>query len=354
MIDESSTVPVFPDDVDVAVVSHNGRATLPRLLACLRAAAAPIDRITIYDIGSTDGTAEWLASAWPGVAVRRLDDNVGPNPARNRALRETTRPILLLLDADAYLRPSAAALLRAALDSPGRIGMVAPVVVQAERPEWIQYAGVDLHFICEAVNPWLNRPLAERGTDRRDLGSAPGVALLIDVATARTIGLWDERYFMGKDDGDFCYRLRLAGYRLIEEPRAIVAHGSRPRSAWMFPYQIRNRWYFMLKNYRAATLLVLLPALAIHEALQFLLLAAKGHLGAWWRAVRDIVKWIPTIGPARRAVQESRTIGDRQLLVSAPLLVREDLVGGRAGGFMKRSYDKWLKTYWAVVRQFIS
>ncbi len=85
------------------------------------------------------------------------------------------------------------------------------------------------------------------------------MALLIDVATARKISFWDERYFMGKDDGDFCYRLRMAGYRLIEEPRAIVEHGSRPRSAWMFPYQIRNRWYFMLKNYRAGTLLVLLP-----------------------------------------------------------------------------------------------
>jgi GT2 family glycosyltransferase len=353
MIDESSTVPVFPDDVDVAVVSHNGRATLPRLLECLRAAAAPVDRITIYDIGSTDGTAGWLATAWPGVRLRRLEGNVGPNPARNRALREAFRPFLLLLDADAYLRPSAPALLRAALDSEG-IGMVAPVVVQAERPQWIQYAGVDLHFICEAVNPWLNRPLSERGTDRRDLGSAPGVSLLIDVGTARTIGLWDERYFMGKDDGDFCYRLRLAGYRLIEEPRAIVDHGSRPRSAWLFPYQIRNRWYFMLKNYRAGTLLALSPALAIHEVLQFLLLVAKGHLGAWWQALRDIVKWIPAIGPARRAVQKSRNVGDRQLLVSAPLLVREDLADGRISGLMKRGYDRWLRAYWAVARQFIS
>ena len=231
--------------------------------------------------------------------------------------------------------------------------MVAPVVVQAERPERIQYAGVDLHFICEAVNPWVNRSVAERGTDRRELGSAPGVALLIDVATARAISLWDERYFMGKDDGDFCYRLRMAGYRLVEEPRAIVEHGSRPRSPWMFPFQIRNRWYFMLKNYRVSTLLVLLPALAIHEVLQFLLLAAKGHLGAWWRAVRGIARWMPEIGPARRAVQQTRKVGDRRLLVSAPLLVRDDLVGGEIGRLVKRGYDAWLSAYWAVARLLI-
>jgi GT2 family glycosyltransferase len=200
----------------------------------------------------------------------------------------------------------------------------------------------------------VNRRLSERGTDRRDLGSAPGVALLIDVTTARTINFWDERYFMGKDDGDFCYRIRLAGYRLIEEPRAIADHGSRPRSVWIFPYQIRNRWYFMLKNYRTVTLLVLLPALVTHELLQFLLLAAKGHLGAWWRALRDIVRWIPEVGPARRAVQETRKVGDGQLLVSAPLIVRADLLGGGFGRVFKRGYDAWLSAYWSVARHLIS
>src|SRR5262249_18117459 len=163
-----------------------------------------------------------------------------------------------------YLHADAAARLRAAMDPAARIGMVTPVVVHDNQPDHIQYAGVDLHFLCEAVNPWLNRPLSERGSARRDIGSAPGVALLIDVAVATNIGLWDERYFMGKDDGDFCYRLRLAGYRLVEEPTAIVEHASRPRSTWLFHYQIRNRWYFMLKNYGAGTLLVLAPALAVH------------------------------------------------------------------------------------------
>ena len=46
--------PEFPNDVDVAVVTHNGRATLPRVLNCLKASRVPIERIAVYDIGSTD------------------------------------------------------------------------------------------------------------------------------------------------------------------------------------------------------------------------------------------------------------------------------------------------------------
>jgi GT2 family glycosyltransferase len=345
--------PGFPDDVDVAVVSHNGRTTLPRVLECLRQAGAPDDRIVVYDIGSTDGTASWLGEAWPGVRVARFADNVGPNPARNRALRDAARPALLLLDSDAFLRPDAPQRLRAALDRTTHVGTVTPVAVYAEHPSRIQYAGVELHFLCEAVNPWMNRALADRGPERRDIGSAAGVALLIDVEAARRIGLWDERYFMGKDDGDFCYRLRLAGYRLIEEPQAIVEHGSRPRSAWMFPYQIRNRWYFMLKNYRVRTLVVLLPALCLHETLQFTLLVLKGHFGAWWKALRDLAAWLPALPAIRRAVQATRTVGDRPLLVAAPLVVRDDLLTGHAGP-IKRVYDGWLHVYWRMARHLVS
>lgn len=324
------------------------------MLACLRDAGAPLDRVVLYDVASTDDTAAWLTEAWPDVVVRRLPSNVGPNPARNRALREATRPLLLLLDSDAFLRPDAPARLREALDRSARIGTVTPVVVRAEDPTRIQYAGVGLHYICEAVNPWVDRPVSERGLDRRDIGSAPGVALLIDVAVALALGVWDERYFMGKDDGDFCYRLRLAGYRLIEEPRALVAHGTKPRSTWMFPFQIRNRWYFMLKNYEARTLVVLLPALVVHEIIQFGLLLVKGHLGAWIKALRDLIAWLPGIGAVRRATQRTRAVRDRDLLVSAPLVVRGDLVGAGIGRTLKRAYDAWLNAYWGIARHLLS
>jgi GT2 family glycosyltransferase len=338
----------------VAVVTHNGRATLPRVLNCLKASRVPIERIAVYDIGSTDDTVNWLAAEWPDVAVRKLSGNVGPNPARNAALQDATRPALLLLDADAYVHPDAPARLRAAWTPEAGVGMVAPVVVHTGRPDRIQYAGVDLHFICEAVNPWLDRPRSERGSDRRDIGSAPGVMLLVDVAIAKRIGLFDERYFMGKDDGDFCYRLRLAGYRLVEDGGAVVEHDSRPRSTWMFRYQIRNRWYFMLKNYGGRTIVALLPALVLHDVLQLALLAVKGHLGAWCRAAIDLLRWLPELPAARRTVQSTRRVRDRDLLVSAPLLVRADLAGGGAGRLVKRLYDAWLGAYWAVARRLVS
>ena len=61
-----------------------------------------------------------------------------------------------------------------------RIAIGSPIVVHGARPDVIQYADTSLHFICEAVNPYLDRPLAERGTDARDIGVASTCALLLD------------------------------------------------------------------------------------------------------------------------------------------------------------------------------
>lgn len=343
----------FPDDVEVGVVAFNARDTLPRLLECLRQSGAPVDRITIYDMASTDDSPAWLAREWPGVGVTRLDSNNGPDPGRNLALRSATRPYLLLLDADAYVRPDMTARLRTTLDPARRIGTTVPVVVHTHEPGRIQYAEGSMHFICEAINPWLNRPLADRGSDAREIGVAPGVAYLIDVAVAHHIGLFDDRYFIGKEDGDFCHRLLIAGYRLVEDPLAIVEHRSKPRSAWLFPCQIRNRWHFLLKNYELRTLLLLAPALAIHEPIQLAVLVLKGHLGAYVKAVRGLLPWLATLRRERRDIAAMRRVHDRALYSAAPLVVRQDLVGGRAGSAFKRAYDGWLLLYWRLMRPLL-
>lgn len=348
----SFDVPAFPEDVAIGVVSHNGRQTLPRVFECLASAGATEDLIRVYDVGSTDGTAGWLASEHPLVTVRRLDENVGPDPGRNWALRDATRPYLLLLDADALLHADAPARLRTTLDPAARVGTVTPVAISMTGE--IQYAGGGLHYICEAINPYFGKTLAERGTKPLDIGAAPGVALLIDVKVAHHIGLWDDRYFIGKEDGDFSFRLRMAGYRLVEDPLSLVEHATRPRSTWLFRHQIRNRWHFLLKNYELRTLIVIGPALAVHEVIQFGMLTVRGHLGVWWQALKELISWMPTLREERRVIQGIRTVRDRDLLEYGPLLVRPDMVGGGLGQALKRTYDVWLGAYWSVARHLLS
>lgn len=338
----------FPDDVSVAIVAHNARTSLPETIESLKRAGCPLDRITVVDVASTDETATYLARQYPEVRVRRLAVNRGPSPGRNIGLREASTPYVLLMDADVTVEETTVTELRSAMGDP-RVAVASPIVVHADRPDTIQYAGTWLHFICEAVNPWLDRPLAERGPDPQDLGVASTCALLIAREPAITAGLFDERYFIGKEDGDFTHRIRLAGYRIVELPAARVRHRSRPRSAWLFYYQIRNRWHFLLKNYQWRTLAAIAPVLVIHELLQALVLFWKGHGWTYLKALAGLLRLLPTLPADRALVRRIRAVPDSAVLRAGPIVARPDLVGGPFLDRMKVLYERFLAAYWLVV-----
>jgi GT2 family glycosyltransferase len=344
----------FPSDVEVAIVSHNGRDALPATLDALTASGCPPGRITVVDVASTDGTGDWLARERPGVRVRRLDRNDGPNPGRNVGLTEARQRVVLLMDADVRVAGDAVQRLRDAMRADPAIKIGSPIVVDQQQPDRIQYAGGALHFLCEAVNPWAGRTLADRGPSPQNIGAAPACALLIDRQAAAEIGLFDERYFMGKDDGDFIHRMKIAGYKVWEVPQAIVLHNARQRSDWMFYYQIRNRWHFILKNYEARTILALLPVLAIHEPLQLAVLSAKGHLGTYVRAIGGLIRMLPALPRDRALVRRIRRVHDRDLLTSAPMVVREDLTANAIARRGKQSYDDILVRYWRLLTRTAS
>jgi GT2 family glycosyltransferase len=342
----------FPDDVGLAIVCHNNREKLVAALASLDAAGCDHSKVLIVDVDSTDGTAAWLREVYPDVRIRRIERNDGPNPGRNLGIRETTQPYVFLMDADVQVLPDTLPLLRAAMED-RTIKIGSPIVVHAGDPCTIQYAGGRLHFICEAINPWVDRPLAERGSTPADVGVASANGLLIDRAAAVDVGLFDERYFMGKDDGDFTHRMRIAGHRIREVPGALVLHQSRARSDWLFYYQIRNRWHFMLKNYQWRTLLAILPCLAVHEPLQMLVLHTSGHGRTYWKAVRGLIAMLPDLRRDRAMTARIRVVPDGALLGSDHLIVRGDLLKSPLVRFGKETYEKFLSAYWGLLRRTV-
>ena len=339
----------FPVDVSVAIVAHNAEQTLRQAVDSVLASRCPSDRITIIDVASTDGAPDRVAAAVFGLRLRRLDVNLGPSPGRNVSIREASTPYVFLMDADVAVEPGCIQALRAGMHADSSVAIGSPIVVHAARPEIIQYAGTGFHFICEAVNPWLDRPLAERGQDPLDIGAASTCGLLIAREPALAAGLFDERYFIGKEDGDFTHRIVLAGHRIRELPQARVRHRSRPRSGWLFYYQIRNRWHVILKNYEVRTIALLLPAFLVHEVLQAVVLVATGHGLTYLRAVAGLVRMLPRLPADRAAVARIRVRPDRDVLRTDSIVARGDLVGHPVMRRGQRVYEGLLRGYWRLV-----
>lgn len=343
---------LFPPDVTVAIVAHNATRYLGTCLASVDALGCPRSRVVVVDVASTDGLQEWLSTNAQGIDYVRLPRNDGPSPGRNAGIRHASTRFVLLVDADVELEASTLAPLHEAMSRDPTLAIGSPVVVYADRPDVIQYADTWLHFICEAINPYLDRPLAERGHDARDIGVASTCALLLDRLVAIDIGLFDERYFIGKEDGDFTHRAKMAGYGILELPESRVRHTVKPRSNWLFYYQIRNRWHFLLKNYEWRTLFWLCPALIVHEILQFLLLVAKGHGLTWLKALGGLIALMPSLRRDRALMYRIRRRRDTELLRDGRLVVRQDLAGGLVGRLL-RAYERGISLYWRLLRHTV-
>ena len=351
---------MFPADVTVAIVTFNAHDThLPRAIAAALNAGCPPGQLFILDVASTDGTGQYLREHHPHLRCVTLAENRGPNPARNRALLEAPTPYVLVMDVDVELLPGVADSLREVLHADPGIGISTPIVVHADRPELINYARTWLHFLGEASATHQDQPVASLGSEPFSVGSCTGCAPMIRRSAATEIGLFDERLFFGKTDGEFAYRMTVAGYRIVEVSSARVLHHHKRRGSAYFDHQIANRWYFLLKNYQWRTLLVCAPALAVHELAQLVFLAGKGGMGWWWRGVNRFAGLCGDLPAARAQTGSIRRIDDAHLLRGASLVTptRPESQRGLLGTLL-RAYETAMDLYWraagALLRGFRS
>ena len=97
----------------------------------------------------------------------------------------------------------------------------------------------------------------------------------------------------------------------------------------------------------------IVPALLVHEPVQFAVLVAKGHATTYFRALAGLFTLLPTLPRDRALAKRIRRRRDRDLLVSAPMVARDDLVGS---GLLKRGklwYEGALDAYWRFLTRTV-
>jgi len=97
-----------------------------------------------------------------------------------------------------------------------------------------------------------------------------GALLITRADVLKKVGLFDDKYFMYLEDVDLCQRMRLAGYRLVFDPKIKMWHKVARSSGIGSPlndyFITRNRLYFGFKFARLRTKFAL-----IREAIRFLI-----------------------------------------------------------------------------------
>jgi GT2 family glycosyltransferase/glycosyltransferase involved in cell wall biosynthesis len=107
--------------VSVVIPNWNGKELLEKFLPSVIEALAgnPDNEILVVDNGSTDGSADFLRTAYPSVRVLALPVNLGFGGGSNEGFREARNGIVVLLNSDMRVAPDFLAPLLEAFADPG-------------------------------------------------------------------------------------------------------------------------------------------------------------------------------------------------------------------------------------------
>jgi len=336
-------------DVTIGVVNYNGGNVLPDTLRSIRGLDFPVAEVIIVDNGSTDGSREWIVENYPGFRCIPLSENRGPAGARNVILQEARTDLVFTMDNDVSLERDSVGRLVEVMGKVPRAAACHPEFHDVSDPNITHYNGGWIHYLCAFV-PRKADPGPRPEYEVFDTVS--GGALLIDRNAALRIGGFDEDYFFNWEDGDFAARLTLAGYACLNVPGATVHHRSKPRGTSKVFYQVRNRWFFILKLYSGRTILFTAPMLLFYEISQALFLVLKGALKDYIKGNVGAISMLPRILEKRKAFQKIKVIRDKDWLRGGDIYIPSNLLKGKLAILFKKAYCGFFDAYWNVISRF--
>lgn len=212
--------------VDVVTLTWNDGDLLHRSMAATLASTGVEVRLIVVDNGSDRPPC---VPDDPRIRVIRNATNRGVR-ARNQGVRPAGSAHVAFVDSDAFVHPDTLATLVAALEANPDAALAAPVF-DGQAPE--ESAG---------KAPTLGRKLARLAgiTRHYDSRRDPNASLWdVDFAISAcwvfrrevfsAVGGLDETYFYGPEDLDFCLRVRLAGWKILQVAAAGCEHPPRRR-----------------------------------------------------------------------------------------------------------------------------
>lgn len=298
-----------PARVSVVVVTYNSRdamaATVPALTAQLREG----DELVVVDNASADGTLEAVGALAPDAVLVQTGANLGFAAGAHAGAAAASGDLLVFLNPDAV--PAAG--FRDAIAAPCSGAWVAWMgLVTAEGGRIVNTNGGVTHFTAIAWAGEAGAPAPGSATAPREVGFLSGACLAIPRAEWERSGGFEPSYFMYHEDVDLSLRLRSTGGRIGVVPAARVDHDyafAKGEAKWRLLE--RNRWATLLRTYPAPLLALVAPVLVAGE----LALLAAAARGGWLRskllADADVVRALPALLRARRAVQARRTVTAR-------------------------------------------
>ena len=318
----------------VVILNWNGRQHLERFLGSVVSRTPRDIRIIVADNGSTDDSVAFTAENYPTVDIIRLDRNYGFAEGYNRALAQVDADCFILLNSDVEVTEGWTEPLLATLERDPAVAAVAPKLLSYAERDRFEYAGACGGFIDLLGYPFCRgRILSTVEKDEgqydspREVFWASGAAFCCRAECFHRAGGFDADFFAHMEEIDLCWRMQLAGRKIVVEPRSTVYH----LGGGTLPNESPNKLYLNYRNnlamlFKCAPMPQRMLAAAVRPAadmLSVIIYMVKGDFAlaaATLRAYRDFLAMHRTLAAKRRAVRSNVRTEARHIYRSSIIL----------------------------------
>ena len=303
--------------VTVIIVNWNGGHLLAQCLRDLLRQSVQPARILVMDNGSSDGSAEQAAQL-PGVTVRLLGQNFGFAGGNNRAFSECDTEYVALLNPDAFPESDWLEKLVAAAEVHPEMAALGSRQMMHGTDNVVDGLGDVYHVSGLVWRDGYGCLLRDSDALPREIFSSCSGAVLYRRDALVNVGGFDEDYFCYVEDVDLGFRLRLAGYRTMYVPDAVVHHvGSATTGGQHSDFSVyhghRNLVWTFVKNMPGVLFWLLLPLHVVLNLVSILWFALRGQGAVILRAKRDALLGLPKMWRKRQQIQKARVASVRDI-----------------------------------------
>lgn len=233
--------------VHVVLVAHDGERWLPQTLESLGRVDAVLESVVAVDTGSRDATAQILAGSTMVTDVVEAERTTGfPAAVSTGSARlprgdEPASEWVWVLHDDCAPEPTCLReLLGAALAYDAAV--VGPKVVDWAGTRLLLELGVSITGSGRRYTGIEPREYDQgQHDDRRDVLAVGTAGMLVRRDAWDALHGLDPQIDLFRDDVDLGWRARLAGYRVVVEPRAVVRHAAAAATGRRRPDASRHR-----------------------------------------------------------------------------------------------------------------
>lgn len=307
--------------VSVIILNYNGCNFLKSCLDSVLAVEYSNFEIIVVDNGSTDGSAAFLEEFYgkiDKIVIIKKDKNYGVGAGRNFGLSGARGEYIVFLDNDAIVDPCWIKGFFEAFDSDKKIGLTQSKILNMAQRNKFDHAGdylTSFGFLAERSGGEIDQGQFDRV---EDIFNAKGAAFMVKKSVLNETGVFDNTFFMYLEETDLCWRVWLAGYRVVFAPKSVVWHAfatplkdeKRHYSNYVVRYYgCRNYMITLLKNAGFIQLLKMVPI----QLSCFLLLAFLFALKRKFKDSFYIIKAIFSVIFDFRVIMEKRNFVQKKV-----------------------------------------